>query len=153
MIQKYEDKKKEHDGFKLRSLMLDFDEYLRIFVLPQIPAGFKDYRDEIRDCMDTAWHKMYFAALTTRRERQKHILEYKIEMAMVEVYLREIRDVCYRGKEGRKLDAQAVRRFDVLAQKHKEIMNIVWAWAKKENEKMESSKIEKVSGLVEKEEI
>jgi len=153
MIQRRDDKKPEHEPFKIRSLMLDLDEYLRIFIIPQIPAGFADYREAMRQTMDKAWREMYRAALTTRRERQKHLLELKIELAMVEMYLKQIRDVCYRGKEKRKLDNNSVRRFEICAEKQKAVMNFVWSWVKNENKKMDASKTEKTAGLIEKEEI
>ncbi|MDO4526614.1 MAG: hypothetical protein Q4B87_00790 [Candidatus Saccharibacteria bacterium] len=139
------------DPLKIRSLMLDLDEYLQIFILPQIPSEYKDYREMIQGAMNSGWHEMYRALLTQKRERQKHILATKIEMAMVEVYLREIRDVCYRGKAGKKLDQNARKRFEIVANKHREVMNIIWAWAKNEDRKMSTDNIEKLAGLVEKE--
>ena len=151
MIQKKDDKKKEHEPFKIRSLMLDLDEYLRIFILPQIPAGFADFRSTMKDTMDKAWHEMYFAAQTIGRERQHHLVALKVELAMVETYLREIRDVCYRGKEKRRLDAKSARRFEICAAKQKEAMKFVWAWTKNEDKKKDSKRSEKTVGLVEKE--
>ena len=153
MIQKRNDKKPEHDPFRLRSAMLDLDEYLRIFILPQIPAEFKDYREGMRTTMERAWRAMYHAAITVRRERQHQLVELKIEMAMVETYLKEIRDVCYRKKEKKRLDAKSARRFDVCSSKQKAVMNTVWAWAKNEDKKMNSSRAEKTAGLIEREEI
>lgn len=54
-------------------------------------------------------------------------------MAKVEVYLQEIRDVCYRGKEKRKLDKNSERRFEICAKKYLTVMNFVWGWIKSEN--------------------
>lgn len=153
MLQRRDDKKPENEPFKIRSLLLDLDEYLRIFILPQIPAGFADYRDEIKKAMDNAWREMYRAALTARRERQRHLLELKIELAMVEMYLKQIRDVCYRGKEKRKLDDSSARRFKVCAEKQKAVTSFLWGWVKNENKKLDASRTEKTIGLVEQEEI
>ena len=133
--------------------MLDLDEYLRVFIIPQIPAGFKEYRDALRQTMDLAWRALYHAAMTIKRERQHQLVELKIELSMVETYLKEIRDVCYRGKEKRKLDRNSERRFEVCAEKQKELMKMVWAWTKNEDSKMNTSKTQKTAGLVEKEEI
>ncbi|MBR3056237.1 hypothetical protein IKG64_03010 [Candidatus Saccharibacteria bacterium] len=151
MIQKRDDKKPDHEPFKMRSLMLDLDEYLRIFIIPQIPAGFSDYREVMRTTMGRAWRAMYHAAMTVRRERQHHLMDLKIELAMVETYLKEIRDVCYRGKEKRKLDATSARRFEICAEKQKAVMSYVWAWVKNEDKKMPVAGSQKTAGLVEKE--
>ena len=153
MIQRRDDKKLEYQPFKIKAAMLDMDEYLRIFILPQIPAEYKDYRDSIRMAMEAAWRAMYHAAITARRERQHQLILLKIELAMVETYLKEIRDVCYRGKEKRRLDNNSVRRFEICAKKQKDVMNIVWAWAKNEDAKMDSSKTQKTAGLIEKEDL
>lgn len=82
--------------------MLDLDEYLRVFIIPQIPAGFTEYREVMRGTMDAAWHAMYHAAMTLRRERQHQLVILKIELAMIETCLKEVRDVYYRGKEKRR---------------------------------------------------
>ena len=153
MTQGKEDKKPIHEPFKLKSLMLDLDEYLRIYILPQIPGGFADYRETMRTSMDRAWHAMYHAAMTTKRERQHHLVELKIEMAMVETYLREIRDVCYRGKEQRRLDKNSARRFKVCAEKQREVMDFIWVWVKNEDRKMDASKTQKTAMLLDEEEI
>lgn len=131
--------------------MLDLDEYLRIFIIPQIPAGFADYREVMRMTMDKAWHAMYNAAFTAGRQRQQQLLLLKIEMAMIETYIKEIRDVCYRGKEKKRLDAISARRFEVCATKHKAVMEIVWAWATNEVSKLDVAKSQKTVGLVERE--
>lgn len=151
MIQAKDDKKKENEEFKLRTLLLDFDIYMRIYVVPQIPAGFNDYRTMFWRTMDKAWHELYHAALTRGRERQKHIMALKIEMAVVEVYLKEVRDICYRGKEKKNLTESVARRYEVLAAKHKAVMSVIWGWAQNENKKMAAEKNQKTAGLVEKE--
>lgn len=153
MIQQRDYKKPEYEPFKIRAAMLDLDEYLRIFIIPQIPAGFSDYREVMRNTMDAAWHAMYHAAITSRRERQHQLIMLKIELAMIETYLKEIRDVCYRGKEKRRLDNNSARRFEICAGKQKAVMNIVWAWAKNEDKLLDSSKTQKTAGLVEQEAI
>ena len=153
MIQRRDDKKLEYQPFKIKAAMLDMDEYLRIFILPQIPTEYRDYRDNIRMAMDAAWRAMYHAAVTIRRERQHQLILLKIELAMIETYLKEIRDVCYRGKEKRRLDNNSARRFEICAKKQKDVMNIVWAWAKNEDAKMDSSKTQKTAGLIEKEDL
>ena len=48
MIQKRDDKKKAYEPFKIRVAMMELDKYLRIFIIPQIPAEYKDYREVIR---------------------------------------------------------------------------------------------------------
>lgn len=154
VVQKYYDKKKsENDPLKIRAVMLALDEYLRIFILPQIPAGFKDFREDMRNSMNEAWRAMYAALSTSGRKRQHHLLELKVELAMIETYLQEIRDVCYRGKEKRKLDKNSARRFEICGNKQKEVMRIVWKWAKNENAKLDSTKSQQTVGLIEKEEI
>ena len=153
MIQKRNDKKPEVKEFKLKSGMLQLDEYIRIQIISQIPAEYKEYREQIREAMDKAWRAMYHAAFTAKRERQRNLVELKIELAMVETYLKEIRDVCYRGKEKRKFNKAVERRFEICAQYNKEVMNIVWGWAKNEDEKLDSSKTEKTAKMVEKEEL
>lgn len=151
MIQQHDYKKPDYEPFKIRAAMLDLDEYLRIFIIPQIPAGFSDYREVMRNAMDAAWHAMYHAAITSRRERQHQLVMLKIELAMIETYLKEIRDVCYRGKEKRRLDNNSARRFEICANKQKAVMNIVWAWAKNEDKILDSTKTQKTVGLVERE--
>lgn len=153
MLQKRDDKKPEYQPFKIRAAMLDLDEYLRIFILPQIPVEYKDYRADLREAMAGAWRAMLMAAATVKRERQKHLVTMKMELAMVEVYLKEVRDVCYRGKEKRRLDNNSARRFDVCAKKQKEVMTILWMWVKNENGRMDASKSQKTVGLIEKEEL
>ena len=123
-------KDNQYQPFKLKSLMLDLDEYLRIFILPQIPADYKEYRNSMRIVMETAWRAMFKAAVTTGRERQRNLVTLKIEMSMIEVFVREIRDICYRGKEKKKLDKNSEHRFEVLAKKQKEVMMFVWAFSK-----------------------
>jgi len=152
MIQRQDDKKSEHKPFKIRSLMLEMDEYTRIFILPQIPAGFADYRNAMKSAMDAAWHELFRAAVTTKRERQHHLVELKVELAVIEMYLKQIRDVCYRGKEKRRLDKNSERRFEICADKQRKVIQMVWAWAKNEDKKMSSTKSQKTAGLIEKEE-
>ncbi|MBQ2695627.1 hypothetical protein IJG04_03280 [Candidatus Saccharibacteria bacterium] len=153
MIQKRDDKKPEVKEFKLKILMLQLDEYIRIHIIPQIPADYKEYREAIREAMDRAWRAMYHAAFTTKRERQRNLVELKIELAMVETYMKEIRDVCYRGKEKRRLDKNSAHRFAVCAKYNKEVMSVVWGWAKNEDASLDSSTTQKTAKLVEKEEI
>ncbi len=117
MIQQRDYRKPEYEPFKIRAAMLDLDEYLRIFIIPQIPAGFSDYREVMRNTMDAARHAMYRAAITSRRERQHRLVLLKIELAMTETYLKEIREVCYRSKEKRRLDNNLARRFEICASK------------------------------------
>ena len=153
MIQKRDDKKQDYEPFKIRALMLELDEYLRIFIIPQIPAGFKDYREMMQIAMDRAWHALYYASMTSRRERQRKLVDLKVELAMVEIYLKEIRDVCYRGKEKRKLDKNSERRFRICAEKQSAVMKMVWAWIKNENTKMNVGGSEKTALLLEREEV
>ena len=153
-VQKYHKKQNtETDPLKIRSVMLALDEYLRIFIVPQIPAGFKDFRVVILEAMDRAWQVMYMALFTSGRERQHHLVELKKELGMVETYLQEIRDVCYRGKEKRKLDKNSEHRFEICGNKQKDVMRIVWAWVRNENVRLDASKSQKTTGLIEKEEI
>ncbi len=153
MIQKQNDKKEPVKEFKLKSLMIDFDEYLKIHILSQIPAGHADMREDIKRAMDAAWSEVFFAAGTTKRPRQNHLLALRVNMAKVEVYLQEIRDVCYRGKEKRKLDKNSERRFEICAKKYLIVMNFVWGWIKNENRALEAAKSAGTAGLVEKEEM
>ena len=138
---------KTYEPFKLKATMLAFDEYLRIFIIPQIPAGFAEYRASIRNSIEKAWRELYMASFTTGRERQRRLLEFKIEMAMIETFMKEIRDVCYRGKEKRKLDDKSARRFEVCAEKQRAVMEIVWGWIQNEHEKNDSRKTQKTAGL------
>ena len=151
MIQPRDDKRKLYEPFKLKSLMLDLDEYLRIFILPQIPVEYKEYRGMTERAMEAAWRAMFHAAITSGRERQRNLVQLKIEISMIEVCLREVRDVCYRGKEKRRLDKKSASRFEKLAKKQKDLMVFVWAWAKNEDKKLDSTKAQKTFGLVEKE--
>ena len=144
--------KQTYTPFKVRVTMMELDQYLRIFIIPQIPAEYIEYREVIRQVMDRAWHAMYYAALTEKRERQKRLLELKIELMMVNVYLEEIRAVCYRGKMKKKLDAATARRFRVCAKRQRAVMEIVWGWIENEAKKMDPGKAQATAGLVEKEE-
>lgn len=88
VVQRKDDKKKKtHEPFKIRSLMLDYDKYMRIYILPQIPAEYKDFRETIKTAIDKVWHELYFAAQTTARVRQNHLIALKIESMVIEVYL------------------------------------------------------------------
>lgn len=150
VVQRKDDnKKKVYEPFKLRSLMLDFDEYMRIFILPQIPAEHKEFRDIIKPALDKAWHEVYFAAQTTARVRQNHLMALKVELMVIEVYLQEVRDVCYRGKK--KLAKASERRFEICAKKQAAVMELIWAWTKNENAKLPAKKSQKTAGLVEEE--
>ena len=153
MIQPRDDTKPKHEPFKIRSDMLALDEYLKIFILPQVPAEYKEFRDEMRVAMGQSWRALLSAAVTTGRTRQKHLVDLKVNMALVEVYLHEVRDVCYRGKEKRKLDKNSLRRFENCAKLQKAVMTTVWGWARNEDKKLDSSKTQKTAGLVEKEEV
>lgn len=153
MIQKQDDKKPEYKPFKLRVEMTELDNYLRVFILPQIPAGFAEYRDSVRATMDKAWRELFRAAGTRKRVRQNHLVELKVELSMLDVYLQGIREVCYRGKEKKRLDKNSERRFEVCATKMHKVMNLVWAWAKNEDKKMDTEKSDKTVGLIEKEEM
>ena len=141
----------DYEPFKIRQLLMDLDEYLRIFILPQIPAEYKEYREEIREAMNQAWRALYRAGFTMKRERQKRLIDLKVEVAMAETYLKEVRDVCYRGKERKKLDKVSVRRFEICAGKQKAVMNMLWGWITNEDKKLDSSRTEKTVGLVEEE--
>ena len=143
----------DYEPFKMRQLMMDLDEYLRIFILPQIPAEYKEYREEIRGAVDKAWRAIYYAGFTSRRERQRRLLEVKVELAMVETYLREVRDVCYRKKEKKRLDKISARRFEVCAEKQKAVTRMLWGWIANEDKKLDSMRTEKTVGLAEREEI
>lgn len=153
MIQRKDDKKPEVKEFRLKVLMLQLDEYIRIHIIPQIPADYKEYREAIREAMDRAWRAMYHAAFTSRRERQRNLVELKIELAMVETYMKEIRDVCYRGKEKRRLGKNSMRRFEICARHNRDVMAVVWGWAKNEDALLDSSTTQKTVRLVEKEKI
>lgn len=151
MIQPQDDKKKPYQPFKLKSLMLDLDEYLKIFILPQIPSDYKEFRESVREAMAAAWRATFRAAVTTGRERQRNLVTLKVELSMVEVTVREVRDICYRGNQKKKLDKSSAKRFNVLAKKQKDVMMFVWAWAKNEDKRLDSSKTQKTAGLIEKE--
>ena len=153
MIQKQNDKKEQVKEFKLKSLMIDFDEYIKIFILPQIPAGFAGLREDIRKSLDEAWSEVFFAAGTTKRPRQMHLLALRVNLAKVEIYLQEIRDICYRGKEKKKLDNISARRFEVCAKKYSKVMELVWGWIKNENKALSAAKAANTAGLIEKEEM
>lgn len=153
MIQPRDDKKEQPKEFKLKSLMLELDEYMRIFITPQIPAEFADMREGVRRTTDAAWHELYHAAMTSKRVRQSHLVNLRVEMAVLETYLQEIRDICYRGKEKRKLDKQSERRFEICAKKLYKVMNFIWGWAKNESKELDPAKSQKTVGLVEKEEM
>lgn len=128
---------------------MELDKYLRIFILPQIPAEYKEFREEIRQTMDVAWHKMYHAALTKDRERQRRLLELKVEMMMLNVYLEEVREVCYRGRARRQLDKASARRFAVCADRQRDVMEIIWGWIENESKKMDPARSQKTAGLKE----
>ncbi len=134
---------------KIRSDMLAMDEYMRVFILPQIPSGYKEYRDALRETTDKAWRELYYALFTSKRERQRHLLALKVEMSLIEVYLREVRDVCYRGKEKKRLDQNSAKRFEVMASNYKAVMDIVWAWIKNENDRMPTENTQRLAGLTE----
>ena len=150
VVQRRDDKKdKTYEPFKLKSAMLDLDEYVRIFIIPQIPAGFSDFRDSLRACVEKAWRSLYMASATSGRERQKRLMEFKVEMSMIDTYLKEIRDVCYRGKEKRRLDKTSARRFEICADKQHAVLELVWGWIKNEHKKLDSAKTQKTAGLME----
>ena len=151
MIQPGDDKKPVHEGFKGKQLMLDLDEYLKIFIIPQIPVEYKEIRGSLERAMEAAWHALFKAAVTTKRERQRNLVALKVELSVVEIYIREVKDICYRGKEKRRLDKNSSSRFTKLAKKESDLMGFVWAWAKSEDKKLDSSKTEKTAGLIEKE--
>lgn len=141
--------KTTNKSFKIRAAMLALDEYLRIYILPQIPAEYKDYRDIINQSLNKAWHAIYHAALTEKRERQKKLLELKIELMIINAYLEEILHVCYRGKMRRNLNKNAMHRFEVCAKKQKDVMAIVWGWLENEAKKMDPKRSQSTSGLTE----
>lgn len=146
MIDKH--KPKTHEPFKMRSVFLDLDEYLKVFILPQIPSEYRDFRDSVKDVSEKMWREMYLASFTSGRERQRHLLLLKVELVMIDTYLKEIRDICYRGKAKKRLDAHSARRFEVFSKKYKDAINILWAWSKNEEKKKTTAGIEKVSGLL-----
>ena len=148
VVQRKDDKKKKtYEPFKLRSLLIDLDEYMRIFILPQIPVEHKEFREIIKPAMDKVWHEAYFAAQTTARVRQNHLMALKVELMVIDVYLQEVRDVCYRGKK--KLDKASERRFEVCARKQAAVMELIWAWIKNEDAKLSTKNSQKTTGLVE----
>lgn len=138
MIQSKDDKKKVHEPFKLKSLMLEFDEYVRIFIIPQIPKERMEYREAMRDTLDKIWHEIFFSAGTTDRARRHHLLALRVELAVFEVYFTEIREVCYRGKGHKMLDTGAARRFEVCSSKMHAVMNFVWSWIKNEGKRTDN---------------
>lgn len=149
VVQRRDDKKdKKYEPFKIKSTMLELDEYMIIFILPQIPAGFAVFRDNLREAMGNAWRLMYMASSTSGRERQKRLTEMKVEMAMVDTYLKEVRDVCFRGKEKRKLDGKSERRFEICAQKQRAVVELIWGWIENEHKKLDSSKTQKTAGMM-----
>ena len=152
MIQPHDDKKKVHEPFKLRGLMLEFDEYLRVFIIPQIPREYADIRNDIRAAMNTAWREVFFSAATVKRQRRHHLTALRVELAMVETYLTEVRDICYRGKNKRTLDQNSMRRFDVCATRFRTVMDFVWKWIKNEESRV-SSESEEAKAIQETEEI
>lgn len=153
MIQKRDDKKRAYEPFKIRVAMMELDKYLRVFIIPQIPAEYKEYREVLRQAMDKAWHMMYLAALTKDRERQRRLLDLKVEMMIVNVYLEEIREVCYRGKAKRQLNKALARRFQVCAERQKDVMEIIWGWVENESKKLDPARTQKTAGLKESEEV
>lgn len=153
MIQSKDDKKEPHQPFRGKVLMKDMDVYLKVHFLPQLPAEYKEIRTNISAAMDNAWRALFKAATTSARERQRNLVVLKVELSMVENYVQETRDICYRGKAAKNMDANIARRYRVLAKKQSEMMSFVWAWAKNEDAKLDSSKTQKTAGLMEKEEV
>ena len=146
-------KPQKEDKLKIRTVTFELETYLRVFILPQVPADYKEFRDIINNRMIEVWHELYLALSTQKRERQRHLLLLKVELATMETYVEEIRKVCYRGKAANKLDQNSKKRFGIFANKYKEVMSIVWGWIKNEERKNPSGKIEKLAGLAESSEV
>lgn len=114
---------------------MDMDVYLMRYVLPQVPREHQEFRMSVRQAMHDALFRLYMAATTSGRTRQTHLVGLKTELALVEVYVEEIREVCYKGKMRERFTPTVAKRFEVLAGKQKEAMGMVWGWIKNEEEK------------------
>ncbi|MBQ3445464.1 hypothetical protein IJG29_01915 [Candidatus Saccharibacteria bacterium] len=154
MIQKRDDKKPKSKELDITRKMRELDEYMRIFILPQIPQEQKEFRDRISVALDETTRAIHYAVLSQRHTRLKYLMSVRVELAMVEFVMTEIRDVCYRGKEKRRLDANSAKRFAKAAKLKSEVLNIVWGWYKNENKLLEGEKSKsKVVAAPEKEEL
>lgn len=110
------------EDFKLYNKILDYNSYVRKYVVINIPSVHRDIRIRFLDETYNLVRLLYQAIYTKGNIRQKNIVEMQVTISLLDYLTSEIYN----------LNCVKRHSLDVSIDKLSEIKNIIFAWKKKE---------------------
>lgn len=105
--------------------MLDYNNYIRINILPAIPAVHRDLRIHLADESFILAKTMFYAVYTKGNIRMKHLIDMQVTISTIDMLSTNI------------MDFSCVPKSKIISslKKLEEIKNITYAWINNEEKK------------------
>lgn len=113
------------DSFKLYQKVLDYENYIRKYVVINIPSVHRDIRIRFLDEVYQLIRKLYEAIYTKGNVRIKHITEMQVSISLLDFLTNKILD----------MNTVSKKHIEVSIDKLANIKNMVFAWKKNEENK------------------
>ncbi len=110
------------DSFNLYRKILDYDNYVRKYVIINIPSIHRDIRIHFLDEIFTLVRNLYQAIYTRGNIRIKNITDLQVSIALLDFLSTKVRD----------MNCVNTKHVEVSIEKLAEIKNMIFAWKKNE---------------------
>lgn len=115
----------EKKGFSLYSKVLDFNSYIRTYIINTIPTIHRDLRIHLIDECYNLSKNMFSATYNKGNIRMKYLIELKVNLSLIDMLITEIEN----------LNCTKKHSLEVAIKKQSDIKNIIYGWIINEENK------------------
>lgn len=115
----------EKKQFSLYSKVLDFNQYIRSYIIHTIPSIHRDIKIHLQDECYTLAKNIFYATYNKGNIRMKYLVELRVNLSLIDMLLTEIDN----------LGCLKKRHLNVSISKLSDIKNIIYGWIINEEEK------------------
>lgn len=117
--------KVENKQYRLYSKVLDFNHYVRTYIVNTIPSVHRDLRIHLLDECYLLTKNLFYATYNKGNIRMKYLIEIKVNLSAIDMLITEISG----------LQCMKKTSFHASISKLSEIKNIIYGWTFNEESK------------------
>lgn len=117
--------KTENKQYRLYSKILDFNHYVRTYIVNTIPSVHRDLRIHLLDEIFLLTKNLFYATYNKGNIRMKYLIEIKVNLSIIDMLITEISN----------LQCMKKTSFHASINKLSDIKNIIYGWVLNEESK------------------
>ncbi len=117
--------KTENKQYRLYSKILDFNHYVRTYIVNTIPSVHRDLRIHLLDEFFLLTKNLFYATYNKGNIRMKYLIEIKVNLSIIDMLITEISN----------LQCMKKTSFHASINKLSDIKNIIYGWVLNEESK------------------